>query len=113
MYREIGLVEEIDRSLGVDPRQKVTCGEAVVAMVLNALGLVDRPPYHFPEFLETKPIEILIRAEMNVEDFNNDVLGRTLDKLYRACPESIFAYRSFMIAYKGYGGDSSIMTPPR
>ena len=101
--REIGLVEEIDRALGVDPRQKVTCGEAVVAMVLNALGFVDRPLYLFPEFLETKPVEILIRAGLNVEDFNDDVLGRTLDKLYRASPESIFM-RIAAIAYKGYGG---------
>ena len=47
--------------VGVDSRQKVTCGEAVVAMVLNALGFVDRPLYLFPEFMATKPVEILIR----------------------------------------------------
>jgi hypothetical protein len=35
MCREIGLADEIDRALGVDSRQKVTCGEAVVAMVLK------------------------------------------------------------------------------
>jgi len=56
--KEIGLADEIDRIVGVDPRQKVTCGEAVVVMVLNAPGFVDRPLYLFPEF--TKPVEILI-----------------------------------------------------
>ena len=50
MCKEIGLADEIDRIVGVDPRQKVTCGEAVVAMVLNALGFVDRPLFLFPEF---------------------------------------------------------------
>jgi len=30
--REINLADEIDRIVGVDPRQKVTCGEAVVAI---------------------------------------------------------------------------------
>jgi len=30
--KEIGLADEIDRIVGVDPRQKVTCGEAVVAI---------------------------------------------------------------------------------
>ena len=45
--REIDLAGEIARIVGVDPRQKVTCGEAVVAMVLNALGFVDRPLYLF------------------------------------------------------------------
>lgn len=39
--KEIDLAGEIDRIVSVDPRQKVTCGKAVVAMVLNALGFVD------------------------------------------------------------------------
>ena len=88
--REIGLADEIDRIVGVDPRQKVTCGEAVVAIVLNALGFVDRPLYLFPEFMATKPVEMLIREGLKAEDFNDDVLGRTLDKLYRAGPEAVF-----------------------
>ena len=67
--KEIGLADEINRILGVDPRQKVTCGEAVVAMVLNALGFVDRPLYLFPEFMATKPVEILIREGLKAEDF--------------------------------------------
>ena len=65
--RGIGLVEEIDSIIGVDPRQKVTCGEAVVAMVLNALGFVDRHLYLFPEFMATKPVEILIREGLKAE----------------------------------------------
>ena len=101
--KEIGLAEEIDKIVGVDPRQKVTCGEAVVAMLLNALGFVDRPLYLFPEFMATKPVEILIREGLKAEDFNDDVLGRALDKLYRAGPESIFM-RIAANAYNGYGG---------
>jgi transposase len=79
--REIGLANEIDQIVGVDPRQKVTCGEAAVAMVLNALGFVDRPLYLFPEFMTTKPVELLIGEGLKAEWFNDDVLGRTLDKL--------------------------------
>jgi len=30
--KEIGLADEINRTVGVYPRQKVTCGEAVVAI---------------------------------------------------------------------------------
>ena len=73
--KEIGLADEINRIVGVDPRQTVTCGEAVVAMVLNALGFVDRPLYLFPEFMATKLVEILIREGLKAEDFNDDVLG--------------------------------------
>ena len=51
------MVDEIDGAVGVDPHQKVTCDEAVVAMILNALGFVDRPLYLFPEFMATKPNE--------------------------------------------------------
>ncbi|RJS69224.1 DUF4277 domain-containing protein [Methanophagales archaeon] len=43
---------------------------------MNALGFVDRPLY--PEFMATKPVEILIREGLKAEDFNDDVLGRTL-----------------------------------
>lgn len=73
--REIDLVGEINRIVGMDPCQKVTCGEAVVAMVLNALGFVDRPLYLFPEFMATKPVELLIRERLKAEYFNDDVLG--------------------------------------
>jgi transposase len=47
--KEIGLVDQIDQIVDMDPRQKVTCDEAVAAMVLNALGFVDRPRYLFPD----------------------------------------------------------------
>ncbi|PXF52670.1 MAG: hypothetical protein C4B56_04915 [Candidatus Methanophagaceae archaeon] len=66
--QEIGLADEINGIVGVDSRQKVTCGEAVVAMVLNALGFGDRTLYLFPEFMGTKPVEILIREGLKAED---------------------------------------------
>lgn len=87
---EIKVAEKIDRILEVDPRQKVTCGQAVVAMILNALGFVDRPLYLFPEFLKNKPVELLISPTLVAEDFNDDVLGRTLDKLSAHGLEEIF-----------------------
>ena len=101
--QEIDLASEIDRIVGVEPRQKVTCGEAVVAMVLNALGFVDRPLYLFPEFMETKPVELLIGEGLRAEWFNDDVLGRTSDKIYRSGPEGIFMQITAS-AYKEYSG---------
>jgi transposase len=114
--REIGLAEEIDRILGIDPRQKVTCGEAVVAMILNALGFVDRPLYLFPEFMATKPVEILIREGLKAEDFNDDLLGRTLEKLYRVGPEGIFmriaanAYKEYIAKGRFFHNDTTTMS---
>ncbi len=87
---EIQLEEEINKIIGIDPRQKVTCGQAVKAMTLNTLGFVDRPLYLFPEFFRTKPVELLIGKGLHAEDFNDDCLGRTLDKLYDAGLEETF-----------------------
>ena len=105
---EIHLVEIIDEIVGVDPRQKVTCGEVVLAMILNCLGFVDRPLYLFTEFMKTKPVEILIRKDLTADDFNEYTLGRTLDKLFKAGLESIFIQIAAN-AYKhlGYGFSDS------
>ncbi len=87
---EIRLIEVINEIVRVDPRQKVTCGEAVLAMILNCLGFVDRPLYLFTEFMKTKPVGILIRKDLTSDDFNDDTLGRALDKLFKAGLGTIF-----------------------
>lgn len=52
--QEIGLIEGIDDWVGPSKR-KVTVGEAVQAMVLNARGFVGRALYLSPEFFHNKP----------------------------------------------------------
>lgn len=101
--KEIGLIEEIDRIVGVDERQKVTCGECVLAMTLNCLGFTQKPLYLFPKFMKNKPTEKLIRNGVKAEHFNEGTLGRALDKLYGAGPEELFmSVASHM--YETYGG---------
>lgn len=90
MVKEIGIVNIIDEIIGVDPRQKVSCGAAVLAMVLNMLSIFQRPLYLTVEFLKDKPVDRLIHPGLETSDFNDDVLGRTLDKLFSAGLESIF-----------------------
>ena len=87
---EINLAEEIDSAIAIDPRQKVTYGQEVIAMVLNCLGFVDRPLYLFPEFMRTDPIEILTEKGLKSEYFNDDCMGRTLDKLQSYGCEELF-----------------------
>ncbi len=81
--QQIGLVEQIDTYVGVTER-KVSVGEAVQAMVLNALGFVGRALYLTPEFFDNKPVDLLIREGLTAEDLNDDSLGRALDMLYKA-----------------------------
>ena len=64
--------------MGVDPRQRVTCGEAVVAMILNALGFVDRPLYLFPEysgrFFHNNTTSISLQGEYEHEEGDIDAV---------------------------------------
>jgi transposase len=40
---EIGIVEMLNKRLGIDPREKVTTGVIIKAMILNGLGFVSAP----------------------------------------------------------------------
>jgi len=88
--REIDLAEIINGIVGVNEQQKVTTGDAVVAMVINALGFVSKPLYMFPDFMETKPVDRLFENGLVSEDFNDDTLGRALDRLYENNNTRIF-----------------------
>lgn len=88
--REIELAETINRIVGVNEQQKVSTGDAVMAMVINALGFVSKPLYMFPDFMETKPVDRLFENGLAAEDFNDDTLGRALDKLYENNNTKIF-----------------------
>jgi transposase len=88
--REIGLVEAVDAKVGRTDR-KVSCGEAVLAMVLNSLGFTSRALYLMPEYLRNKPVDLLTRSDLKADDFNDDTLGRSLDDLYDCGVTEVFA----------------------
>jgi len=87
---EIGLIEQINQAAGASER-KVSCGAAVQAMVLNALGFTSRALYLVPQYLRNKPVDLLISPELTAEDFNDDTLGRSLDQLFEAGVTEVFA----------------------
>lgn len=97
---EIDLANEIDNILGVNPCQKVTTGEAVEMMVLNALGFVSKPLYLYPEYIENKSMCMFFREELKPEDFNDDLVGRALDRLYENDPTKIFMHVAFAVTRK-------------
>jgi len=96
--QQIGLVEQIDTHVGATER-KVSVGEAVQAMVLNALGFVESALYLTPEFFDNKPVDLLIREGLTAEDLNDDSLGRALDMLYKADITQVF----FRVAFHALG----------
>ncbi|MGH3148150.1 MAG: IS1634 family transposase [Rubrobacter sp.] len=87
---EAGLVDEVDRRVGTHPQEHVSCGRAVKAMILNALGFLSAPLYLFEEFFAGKATEHLIGPGIKPEHLNDDRLGRVLDKLFDAGLTELF-----------------------
>jgi transposase len=81
MCQAISLAEPIDRIVGPTERQ-VSVGEAVHAMVLNALGFTARPLSLNPECFANKPLDRLLRPGLTAEMLNDDSLGRAPDILH-------------------------------
>jgi transposase len=110
--KEIGLIEQINEALG-ESRRKVSYGAAVQAMVLNGLGFSSRAMYLTPQYMNNKPVELLLEAGLAAEDFNDDSLGRTLDRLYEVGVTEVFAGVAkraldvYGISYRFYHLDSS------
>ena len=109
---EIGLIAQINQAVGPSDR-KVSCGAAVQAMVLNALGFTSRALYLMPQYLHNKPVDLLIEPDLEAEDFNDDTLGRSLDQLFEAGVTEVFAQvaqqalETYGIEHRFYHLDSS------
>lgn len=88
--REIGLIEQVDARVQASQR-KVSCGHAVQAMVVNALGFTSRAMYLVPDYMKNRPVEMLVGDGITAADLNDDTLGRGLDDLYQAGVTEVFA----------------------
>lgn len=88
--REIGLIEQVDQQVKSSER-KVSCGQAVQALVLNALGFTSRALYLVPDYLKNRPVDLLLGEGLKAADLNDDTLGRGLDDLYEAGVTEVFA----------------------
>lgn len=87
---ELGVVEIINECLGEDPREQISAGVVVKAMLLNGLGFVSAPLYLFSQFFQGKATEHLLGKAVRSEQLNDDRLGRVLDGLYLSGITSVF-----------------------
>jgi len=78
---EIELIKIIDGEID-KPKRKVTVGQAVQSIILNALGFSGRAMYLHPEYYRKRPVERLVGEGIEPEDLNDDSLGGALDALY-------------------------------
>jgi transposase len=94
----LGIGERIDALLpSKDQRRKVSCGQAVTAMILNGLGYVNRALYLVSDFFENKPINRLLRANIEAKDLNDDLLGRVLDQISAYGSTNLFCEVAYQI----------------
>ena len=97
---EIGIVEILNKRLGIDPREKVSTGVIVKAMLLNGLGFVTAPMYLFGQFFQGKATEQLLGKGVKPEHLNDDRLGNVLDELSAAGLSELFLEISLAAANK-------------
>ena len=83
MCDEIGISQIIDQACGNQAKNKnLSFGQCVKCMILNGLGFVGRTLYLYSEYFEDKPIDRLLGTPIEPEQIDDNVLGRTLDKLF-------------------------------
>lgn len=81
---ESGIVDIINRLLGTHPREEVSAGHVVKALILNCWGFLTAPLYLFSQFFEGKATEHLIGPGVKPEHLNESRIGRVLDQLFKA-----------------------------
>lgn len=84
MCSELKISKIIDQHIPAQSADKIlSTGNAVVGLILNGLGFVNRRLYLVPNFFENKPVDKLLNVSyLKSEHFNDDALGRSLDALY-------------------------------
>ena len=83
MVDELRIAESIDEAIPSSSKSKnLSYGEATKAMILNGLGYVNKQLYLTPLFFKDKPLKRLFGRDVDFSWFNDDALGRTLDKFF-------------------------------
>jgi transposase len=83
MFDEVGIGDVLDRAPQQHPETRiVTVGNAVKAMVLNGLGIVNQQRYWVPMFFHKKPTSRLLAPGIDAQHRNDDPLGRSVEMLY-------------------------------
>ncbi len=97
---EIGIVNLVNKQLGIDEQEIVNSGEIVKAIILNGLGFVSQPLYLFPNFFKDKATEHLLGKGILPEHLNDYKIGRVMDKLYNRGLSELFLLIALAAAKK-------------
>jgi transposase len=90
IYDDLEIGRIIDEIIPKQGQHKLAHSVVLKAMILNALGFNERRLYIFPKFFSNIATERLLGPGVLPEDLNDDVLGRTLDRIYEANSTELF-----------------------
>lgn len=92
MFDELDIEKVIDENIPLsNSNRNISAGECVKAFILIGLGFVQRALYLTPAYLKTISIDKLFNRSLNIEYFNDDAMGHTLDRLYEFGTTSLFS----------------------
>ena len=103
--RRMGLVELVDRVL-VSGMQ-LSPGKALLGLVMNVL-CGRSPLYRVAEFFRMRDVSLLMGGEMTAAMFNDDAIGRVLDRIYEYGTWKIFS-EVCVHAFRNFGVDCSVV----
>jgi len=87
-FDELGIADIIDANIPKIRSHNLPHSTVAKAMCLNGLGFNESRLYLYSKYFETLPTERLLGKGILPEHINDDILGRTLDKIYEhGCTE--------------------------
>ena len=90
MFDELGIADLIDISIPKRRKNHLSHSTVIKAMCLNGLGFNESRLYLYGDYFENLPTERLLGDGILPEHINDDVLGRTLDKIYESGSTELF-----------------------
>jgi transposase len=90
VFDELGISEVIDEAIPKNRDHKLPHSAIIKGLILNGLGFVERRLYIFPSYFENLALERLFSAGVVPEDFNEDAVGRTLDRIHSYSSTNLF-----------------------
>jgi transposase len=89
-FKETGLIDFIDSILPKERDHNVSHGESLLSLFMLGYSLSRRALYKVEEQMKEIPLNLFFSQNIVYYDFNDDVLGRSLDAIYKYGTDEFF-----------------------
>jgi len=90
IFDELNISEVIDDAIPKTRDYKLPHSAIIKGLVINGLGFRERRLYIYPTYFKDLALEKLFGSGISPEDFNEDSVGRTLDRINRFGSTKLF-----------------------